>query len=265
MAFMPTSNPGFVKYLRATLPIIIDGLGDESEEVRRVSLRNVKICIQQYGKNASELLCEPILQKMFDADSQVRKDSSMLMYQLVKEMDNDVIKQVPKYINLSLKYRILSGMFILKHDTVEKVMTQASSIWKSLVDAPVHILRMIIATLIKMLFECIMSPEEELQSMGLACMRGLVARFGERIVNESLDIFESYLEQATDEKETSGITRVILNITQAASQRLLQSIRGRLLAIADPFLVHGDRAIRELAAAVFLTLLRRCNEQAYTE
>jgi HEAT repeat protein len=46
LAFMPTSNPGFVKYLRATLPIIIDGLGDESEEVRRVSLRNVRICIQ---------------------------------------------------------------------------------------------------------------------------------------------------------------------------------------------------------------------------
>jgi hypothetical protein len=45
-----------------------------------------------------------------------------------------------------------------------------------------------------------MSPYEELQSMGLACMRGLVIRFGERIVNESLDIFESYLEKSTDQK-----------------------------------------------------------------
>jgi hypothetical protein len=31
-------------------------------------------------------------------------------------------------------------------------------------------------------------------------MRGLVSRFGERIVNESLDIFEGYLENATDLK-----------------------------------------------------------------
>lgn len=98
------------------------------------------------------MLCEPILAKMFDADSQVRKDSSMLMYQLIKEMENDVIKQTPKYINLSLKYKILSSLFILKYDTVEKVMSQASVIWKSLVDAPVHILRMIIETLIQMLF-----------------------------------------------------------------------------------------------------------------
>jgi len=57
---------------------------------------------------------------------------------------------------------------------------------------------MIIETLIKMVFDIIQSKHLELQDMGLACMRGLVEKFGERIVNESLDIFEGYLEQATD-------------------------------------------------------------------
>ncbi len=45
-----------------------------------------------------------------------------------------------------------------------------------------------------MVFENIQSKYAEQQEMGLACMRGLVEKFGERIVNESLDIFESYLE-----------------------------------------------------------------------
>lgn len=63
-----------------------------------------------------------------------------------------------------------------------------------MVDAPVHILRQIIKTLIKMVFDNIQAAHPELQEMGLACMRGLVEKFGERIVNESLDIFESYLE-----------------------------------------------------------------------
>lgn len=93
-----------------------------------------------------------------------------------------------------------------------------------------------------------MSPHEELQAMGLACMRGLVIRFGERIVNESLDIFESYLEKSTDQKQTSGITRVILNITQAASVRLLSAIKARIISIADPFLLTDDNNVRDLAA-----------------
>lgn len=41
-------------------------------------------------------------------------------------MENDIIKSQPKYINLEMKYAILSGMFILKFDPIEKVMTQAS-------------------------------------------------------------------------------------------------------------------------------------------
>jgi hypothetical protein len=124
---------------------------------------------------------------------------------------------------------------------------------------------MIIETLIKMVFDIIQSKHLELQDMGLACMRGLVEKFGERIVNESLDIFEGYLEQATDQHQTSGINRVILNMAGAASHRLLLQIKTRLTAIADPFLVHDDDGIREYAVKVFTTIFKRLGDTAYTQ
>jgi len=103
-------------------------------------------------------------------------------------------------------------MFILKFDPIDKVQLQASQIWKSLVDAPVHILRMIIGALIKMVFDNILSSNPELVEMGLACVRGLVEKFGERIANESLDIFEGYLERATELRQTAGVARVLVNM-----------------------------------------------------
>jgi len=133
-----------------------------------------------------------------------------------------------------------------------------------LVDAPVHILRMIIEVLIKMVFDNIQSKHEELQEMGLSCMRGLVEKFGERIVNESLDIFESYLEKSTDINQTSGINRVILNMSGAASHRLLLQIKPRLIHFADPFLVNDGDSIRELSAKVFMTIFKRLGDQTYT-
>ena len=45
MSYLPTSYDNFVTFLRPMLPIMIEGLADDSEEVRRVSMRNVKICI----------------------------------------------------------------------------------------------------------------------------------------------------------------------------------------------------------------------------
>jgi len=104
MAYLPTSFENFVNYLLVLLPIMIEGLADDSDEVRKVSMRNVKLCIQQFGKKASEMLCTPILAMMFDKDWRVRMSSSILMYQLVKEMENDVIKSSPKYINIEMKF-----------------------------------------------------------------------------------------------------------------------------------------------------------------
>lgn len=99
--------------------------------------------------------------------------------------------------------------------------------------------------------------------MGLACMRGLVEKFGERIVNESLDIFETYLAEATDLSQTAGIGRVILNMSKAASHRLLHMIKNRLTTIIDPFLVSEDKVIRELSASVYLTIFKRLGAAEY--
>ncbi len=45
------------------------------------------------------------------------------MYQLVKELENDVIKSQPKYVSIETKNEILASMFILKYDIVESVAT----------------------------------------------------------------------------------------------------------------------------------------------
>lgn len=61
------------------------------------------------------------------------------------------------------------------------------------------ILRQVIKPLISLTFKLIISNDYELQEMGLGCMRGLVEKFGEKLVNEALDIFEEILENVEDQ------------------------------------------------------------------
>jgi len=100
---------------------MIEGLADEVDEVRKVSMRNVKICIKQYAKTSPMHLVKPVLKMMFSKDWKVRESSSILMFQLVKELENDVIKSTPTYVDQETKQRILCSMFILKYDPIEKV------------------------------------------------------------------------------------------------------------------------------------------------
>ncbi len=123
LVFLPGCYPDFVDYLPKLLPLMIEGLSDQADEVRKVSLINVKICIKNYGRLATAQLVTPILTMMFDKDFQVRKSSAVLMYQLIKELENDIGKLQPKFITVEQKNSILASLFILKYDTVERVAT----------------------------------------------------------------------------------------------------------------------------------------------
>lgn len=116
LLFLANSFEQFVDYLPKLVPLMIEGLADEKDEVRKVSMRNVKICIKQFGKAAPNQLVMPVMRMMFSPDSRVRASSSILMYSLVKELENDIIKAQPKYIDMDTKHRVLSSMFILRHD-----------------------------------------------------------------------------------------------------------------------------------------------------
>jgi hypothetical protein len=105
------------------VPIMIEGLADDVDEVRKVSMRNVKICIKQFAKSSPYQLVNPVMRMMFSTDFRVRESSSILMFQLVKELENDIIKSTPKYVDEMTKQKILSSMFILKFDPIEKVYT----------------------------------------------------------------------------------------------------------------------------------------------
>jgi len=101
--------------------------------------------------------------------------------------------------------------------------------------------------------------------MGLGCMRGLVEKFGEKLVHEALDIFENLLDTATDLTQTVGVCRVLCNMAQAASHRLLIQISPRLMGIMDPFLASPSAETRDYATEVFVILFRRQSEKAWTD
>ena len=84
-------------------------------------MRNVKICIKKFGRSNPFQLINPVLRMMFSPDYRVRESSSILMYQLIKELENDIIKATPAFMDQETKFKILSTMFILRYDPIEKV------------------------------------------------------------------------------------------------------------------------------------------------
>jgi hypothetical protein len=91
--------------------------------------------------------------------------------------------------------------------------------------------------------------------MGLSCIRGIVEKMGEKLVINSIEIFEELLNQSSQEaSKLVGICRVMFNMAQAASFRLLQTISPRIVAIIDPYMSHESNEIRDYSSKVFTLL-----------
>lgn len=52
LIFLPNSYGKFVDKLQSLMPLLIEGLADDLDEVRKVSMRTIKICIKKFGKQA---------------------------------------------------------------------------------------------------------------------------------------------------------------------------------------------------------------------
>jgi len=48
--------------------------------------------------------------------------------------------------------------------------------------------------------------------MGLSCMRGMVEKFGEKLINQAIDIFEQLIEKARSSEQTTGVIMVMFNM-----------------------------------------------------
>lgn len=225
------------------------------EEVRKTSLRNVKICIKLFGRQAPNQLIIPIMEMMFHRDFRVRQSSSVLMYQLVKELENDVIKSQPKYVSIETKNEILSSMFILKYDIIDRVATQAAQIWKNIIDNQLKLLKSIIHVLSKQIFDLVQNENLELQEMGLNCLRGIVEKFGEKFVGEIIDIFESYQERATTQSETLAVSKSLYNMAFSAPIKLITDLRLRFLTVIDVNFASESEELRSLASKTLCIVL----------
>lgn len=79
-------------------------------------------------------------------------------------------------------------------------------------------------------------------------MRGIAEKFGDKIVNECLDILDVYLERATETKEILVVSKTILNMVESAPNKLLTDLRNRFIAIVDSNLSHENQEIRNMSA-----------------
>jgi len=96
-------------------------------------------------------------------------------------------------------------------------------------------------------------------------MRGMVEKFGEKLINQAIDIFEQLIEQSSNQQSTVGVIRVMFNMAQAATYRILTHISPRIVVIVENHLSSDQEEIQEVSAQVLITLFQRQPDKTFID
>lgn len=70
--YLPLCYIDFEKHLSLILPIFYEGLSDESDEIRKLSNRVLKISCEQFGKSKTQIILDEILKNIFNGNYWLR-------------------------------------------------------------------------------------------------------------------------------------------------------------------------------------------------
>ena len=162
-----------------------------------------------------------------------------------------------KYLDADLKNDILTALYILKCDPVERVSLEASRTWQIYVDNQPKILKATINVLIPRAIHFLGENNEELHEIGRSSLRSLVVKFGDKLVPDLLSYFEEKIEgEGTSIFVVSGVCSGLFEIVDGASLETIEPFRKRVIALVTPLFLHDTREIRQKSHDIFCSLAK---------
>eukprot|EP01027_Heterolobosea_sp_BB2_P010518 GEZU01015431.1.p1 GENE.GEZU01015431.1~~GEZU01015431.1.p1 ORF type:complete len:2206 (-),score=584.72 GEZU01015431.1:81-6698(-) len=287
-------------YLPKVLPRVLDGLSDESDNVREVALKAGQIIVERYAISALNLML-PSLEAGLSNDSwRIRQASVNLMGELLARVaqhyatENNVeepeeeeeeeeeeqpvdnqptmrrkgkivdFEGVVKTLGKVHANRILASIYLLLNDVTMSVRNEALAVWKTLVVNSPKMLRRILTELTAVIVETLASNNEERRVVAGRAIADLVTKLGDRVMPELIPILSDGLK-AKDVSTRQGVCFGLAELMEAAPRPNLVHYSDILVPAVRTAVCDADQTVREAAAQSFDHLFRAVGSKAISE
>jgi len=273
--YMPQAceNPqDFEPFVADVLSPVLQGLADESEEVRSVALSAAKVLIELYAKSALWLLLPPLEERLHDVNWRIRHSAVQLLGDLlfaltgtsgksITEDDEEgfatgsTTKALIEAVGEEKRLDLLAALYFVKQDTAVVVGQSATHVWKTIVVNTPKTLRDITPALMALCVRYLADENEEMREMASASLGDVVQKLGERVLPDIVPILHNGLID-DDAGKRQGICLGLAAVLAAASKVELAPLVGDFIDPISRAVCDSDASVRAAAATAFATLYR---------
>ncbi|KAG1666477.1 hypothetical protein FOA52_004859 [Chlamydomonas sp. UWO 241] len=273
--FLPiTLESTFQPYLSRTLPLILDGLADESEGVRDASLTAGRVIVDHYTNSAMGLLLPAIEKGLSNESWRIRQSSVLLLgkllFKVVGASGNIVLdggsddegaaeahysEAIVEALGTERRNQVLSRLYTVRSDPQYSVRSEALHVWKTVVVNTPKTLLQILPCLMAQIIAGLASTSEDLRVMAARCIGELCRKMGERIVGRIVPILREGIA-SPDAASRQGVCLGLKEVLENISRPQLADHMGDVLPTVQAALTDEDAGVRSAAGEAFAILFK---------
>jgi HEAT repeat protein len=149
--------------------------------------------------------------------------------------------------------RILSALYIARHDISGIVRIAAAQVFKTLVSNPQKTVREMLPTMTNMIVKSLSSTDDERRQSSARTLGDIVRKFGQGTFSELLPVLQEGLH-SHDAAHVQGICVALVEIMNSASKDSLDTFQGTLCDAVREALQHPNPEVQKAAAESFEAL-----------
>ncbi|EJT96915.1 ARM repeat-containing protein [Dacryopinax primogenitus] len=283
LVYLPaTFGTRFAPHIPRIIPPVLDGLADDGETVREVSMRAGRIIIGNYSKTAIDLLLPELENGMFDPGWRIRQSSITLVGELLfkisgisgkNEIEEDAEdgeedvggessrKVLVTVLGKERRDRVLAALYIVRQDAVAVVRQASVHIWKALVQNTPRTVRDILPALINLEITLLASEGGEQRETAARTMGELCRKLGEKILGAIIPILKAG-SGSENRRTREGVCLALCEIMNNTTDTQRESHEEGIIAAVRDSLVDESPTVRAAAAQAFDVMQERIGPKA---
>uniref|UniRef100_A0A7S1C9J2 TOG domain-containing protein n=1 Tax=Bicosoecida sp. CB-2014 TaxID=1486930 RepID=A0A7S1C9J2_9STRA len=282
LAFLPRSmGEAFGPYIGTVLPLIVQGLADDSDMVRDVAMRAGQVIVNVHALTATEALLPALNEGMHSDNWRIRQSSVQLLGDMLFRLAGNVkavgmtgddgddaghgssgtMRAITARLGRERRDSVLSSIYIMRSDNSAVVRQCALQVWKTIVENTPRTLRDLLATLVEQLIASLASGNIDKRGVAGRCLGDIVRKLGERVLPEIIPILRDNL-RSDDEGTRQGVCFGLSEVIGAGSKKQLDEYMEVIIPAVQLALCDTSEDVREAAAVAFSTLQKTVGPRA---
>eukprot|EP00892_Ulva_mutabilis_P008725 jgi/Ulvmu1/6224/UM028_0082.1 len=269
-----TCRRSFEPHLEVALPCVVNGLADESEEVRGTSMAAARKIVDFYATTSTPLLLPVLELSLLNENWRIRECAVKLLGELLYKIAGTSGKvkldggsdeegaatesyavALMETLGMDTRNGVLAQLYLVRNDGSPPVRHAAVHVWKSVVVNTPRTLRQILPRLMDICVTAIGGTGEEARVTASRCLGELVRKMSHQVLGVVVPTLVTTMG-SPDASIRAGVCLALKEVLDALPREELAMHLPALLPAVQAALCDPDDSVRAAAGDSFAVLFR---------